>query len=110
MARKLSLPSSLPYSLLILELLSSGGSFFIPRGNSYSITATSTRDVHLNFVQSRRVLEDEAGNAVSDVRPDYVDGQLQEGQEGDGEEEEEEDEDEEEEEEEEEEQEEAEVN
>ncbi|GAA5830283.1 hypothetical protein JCM11251_001292 [Rhodosporidiobolus azoricus] len=45
-----------------------GGSFFVPRGNHYSITATSDRDVRLFFAQGRRVLEYENG----DTQPDTI--------------------------------------
>ncbi|GAA5904964.1 uncharacterized protein JCM6883_004924 [Sporobolomyces salmoneus] len=45
-----------------------GGTFFIPRGNSYSIEATSNRPVRLFFAQGRRVIELEDGATRPDTQ------------------------------------------
>ncbi|GAA5920243.1 hypothetical protein JCM1841_000439 [Sporobolomyces salmonicolor] len=47
-----------------------GGTFFVPRGNSYSIEATSNRDVKLFFAQGRRVLEYPDGSTRNDTVED----------------------------------------
>ncbi|KAK4058584.1 mitotic fidelity of chromosome transmission- protein [Microbotryomycetes sp. JL221] len=47
-----------------------GGTFFVPRGNNYSITATSNRDVKLFFTQGRRVIEEPDGNVRQDTLED----------------------------------------
>ncbi|GAA5821027.1 hypothetical protein JCM10212_006726, partial [Sporobolomyces blumeae] len=44
-----------------------GGTFFIPRGNSYAIEATSNRDVKLFFAQGRRVIELPDGQTRNDT-------------------------------------------
>lgn len=50
--------------------MSSGATFFVPRGNSYSITATSNRDVKLFFTQGRRVIEATDGSTRPDTMED----------------------------------------
>lgn len=45
-----------------------GGTFFIPRGNSYSIEATSNKPVRLFFAQGRRVIELEDGSTRPDTQ------------------------------------------
>ncbi|GAA6016615.1 hypothetical protein JCM11491_006019 [Sporobolomyces phaffii] len=47
-----------------------GGTFFIPRGNSYSIESTSNRPVRLFFAQGRRVIELEDGTTRADTQAD----------------------------------------
>ncbi|GAA6009038.1 hypothetical protein JCM10207_004074 [Rhodosporidiobolus poonsookiae] len=47
-----------------------GGTFFVPRGNAYSIKATSEREVRLFFAQGRRVFEDSNGNTRPDTLED----------------------------------------
>ncbi|KAK4053055.1 mitotic fidelity of chromosome transmission- protein [Microbotryomycetes sp. JL201] len=47
-----------------------GGTFFVPRGNNYSITATSNRDVKLFFTQGRRVIEETDGTVRQDTLED----------------------------------------
>ncbi|KAM0792444.1 hypothetical protein ACM66B_005121 [Microbotryomycetes sp. NB124-2] len=47
-----------------------GGTFFVPRGNNYSITATSNRDVKLFFTQGRRVIEEPDGTVRQDTLED----------------------------------------
>jgi hypothetical protein len=71
----------------------------VPRGNTYSITATSNRDVRLFFAQARRVFEDAEGNVRFDEQPQALEAVPEEDE---GEEEEQADEEEEEQEEEEE--------
>ncbi|ORY72568.1 Mif2/CENP-C like-domain-containing protein [Leucosporidium creatinivorum] len=47
-----------------------GATFFVPRGNSYSISATSNRDVKLFFTQGRRVIENDDGTTRPDTLED----------------------------------------
>lgn len=49
-----------------------GGTFFVPRGNSYSITAVSNRDVKLFFTQARRVFEGPGGETRPDTQEEAV--------------------------------------
>ena len=73
-----------------------GGTFFVPRGNSYSITAISNRDVKLFFTQARRVFEGPGGETRPDTQEEAVArleaerAEQEEGEEESGEEEEEE--------------------
>ncbi|GAA5885410.1 hypothetical protein JCM6882_009611 [Rhodosporidiobolus microsporus] len=72
-----------------------GGTFFVPRGNSYSIKATSDREVRLFFAQGRRVLEFPNGDTRADTMDDsqqFVQQELDAVPEEDEEEEEEEEE------------------
>ncbi|GEM09638.1 centromere protein C [Rhodotorula toruloides] len=45
-----------------------GGTFFIPRGNTYQIVATSNREVKMFFAQGRRVIEYEDGSSRNDTK------------------------------------------
>ncbi|BGP45999.1 mitotic fidelity of chromosome transmission-related protein [Rhodotorula kratochvilovae] len=49
-----------------------GGTFFIPRSNTYRIQATSNREVRLFFAQGRRVLELEDGSTRPDTKEDSL--------------------------------------
>ncbi|KAI5479575.1 centromere protein C [Pseudohyphozyma bogoriensis] len=69
-----------------------GGTFFVPRGNTYAISATSNRDVKLFFTQARRINVDVDGNAEPDVDPRLAEqGDEEQAQEEEAEEEEEDD-------------------
>ncbi|GAA6058433.1 hypothetical protein JCM3770_006047 [Rhodotorula araucariae] len=67
-----------------------GGTFFIPRSNTYRIQATSNREVRLFFAQGRRVIELEDGSTRPDTKEDSL--RYMQEQEALAEEEEEEDE------------------
>ncbi|KAM0754126.1 hypothetical protein T439DRAFT_378211 [Meredithblackwellia eburnea MCA 4105] len=67
--------------------MGTGGTFFVPRGNFYSIQTISSRDARLFFAQARRVLEDADGEGYPDVRENYVTQEGEEEEVGDFEEE-----------------------
>ncbi|BGO97688.1 Mif2/CENP-C like-domain containing protein [Rhodotorula toruloides] len=57
-----------------------GGTFFIPRGNTYQIVATSNREVKMFFAQGRRVIEYEDGSSRNDTKSgsqQFVQSQLE---------------------------------
>lgn len=66
-----------------------GGTFFVPRGNSYAITAISNRDVKLFFTQARRVFEGPGGETRPDTQEEALarlEAEQAEEEEGEGEE------------------------